>query len=199
MNSLTHKEIILASQSPRRKALLEQMGITLDICPAHIDETIPPGYSPEKAVTYLAAEKARALAQDHPDKWIISADTVVVLGNRILGKPDSKAHAVDMISALSGNDHYVFTGFCVANTDENVHQTQVVKTRVRFKSLSREQIHWYASTEEPYDKAGGYGIQGIGTCLVREIEGSYSNVVGLPMCELMEMLIALNVLQIKDN
>ena len=199
MNSLSQTHIILASQSPRRKELLEQMGLELDIRPAHIDETIPDAFSPEEAVRYLAENKAAALTRECPQAWVISADTIVVLGNQILGKPRSREHAVEMITALAGQDHHVFTGFSVACAASNTVRTQVVDTRVRFKSLTPAQIQWYADTDEPYDKAGGYGIQGIGAFLVREIQGSYSNVVGLPMCELMEMLIALNVLQIKDN
>ncbi len=199
MKSLIQNHIILASQSPRRKELLEQMGIELDIRPADIDETIPQGLTPAQAVEHLAENKALALTCDHPSAWVISADTIVVLDGLILGKPQSRDHAVEMITSLSGRDHYVYTGFCVACGGREVLEARSVSTRVRFKSLSPEQIQWYAATDEPYDKAGGYGIQGIGAFLVREIQGSYSNVVGLPMCELMETLFHLNIIQMKDH
>ena len=196
MNSFKQKHIILASQSPRRKELLEQMGLEITIQPAHIDETIPKGLSPEKAVVHLAEKKAHALAANHPESWIISADTIVVVDNTILGKPRAPTHAVEMITHLSGRDHHVFTGFTVGCGGKKITQSHVVKTRVRFKALSAQEIQWYANTPEPYDKAGGYGIQGIGTFLVKEIQGSYSNVVGLPMCELMQTLLNLNVIAI---
>ena len=175
---------------------MEQMGLEITIQPAHIDETIPPRLSPEKAVALLAEKKALALADAHPESWIISADTIVVVDDIILGKPDSRDHAVEMITLLSGRSHHVFTGFTLSCNAQGMTRSQVVKTRVQFKALSRKEILWYAGTQEPYDKAGGYGIQGIGAFLVNEIQGSYSNVVGLPMCELVQTLLDLNVITI---
>ncbi len=180
--------VILASRSPRRKALLEQAGLSFGVVPSEIDEDGVPVTPPAEYVRFLAEEKARDVARRYPDAWVIGADTVVVIDNTLLGKPASPAEAMDMLGRLSGRDHIVYTGFCVFRGKDDRALTASVKTRVWFKPLSEPEIRWYISTGEPFDKAGGYAIQGRGTILVKRIEGSYTNVVGLPVCELMDVL-----------
>ncbi len=133
----------------------------------------------------------------YPDAWTIGADTIVALDNTILGKPADHQQAVTMLSRLSNTEHSVFTAFTILKPDADDRITRVVNTQVRFKALSTDEINWYADTGEPYDKAGGYGIQGIGAFLVKEISGSYTNVVGLPVCELIEALTSLRVIRFK--
>lgn len=189
MNRLHQEKLVLASQSPRRKELLEQMGLELIVSPAHVDETNGNDLKPQAFVDMLSRVKTRAVMTAYPDAWVIGADTVVVADEQILGKPDSLDEAVQMLKKLSGREHSVFTGFTVGHLKKNYHKTIVVETQVRFKPLSEDEIRWYAETPEPYDKAGGYGIQGMGGFMVESIQGSYSNVVGLPLCEVMETLV----------
>lgn len=193
---LNTDHIILASGSPRRRDLLRDAGLLFDIKAADIDEEAVPfeGDPPAFAET-LSSLKARAVAGEFPRAWVIGADTIVVADNTILGKPRDKADARDMLNRLSGRPHTVFTGYTIVNQAQGVHTSRAVGTRVVFKSLSQEEINWYADTIEPYDKAGGYGIQGIGGFMVREIQGSYSNVVGLPVCEILETMGGLNLIR----
>ncbi len=171
-------------------------GLAFDIIPADIDESaVPFNGSPGAYVEILSTQKAQAVARRHPSAWTIGADTIVVLDNTILGKPMDKAGAMDMLAALSGKTHVVYTGFSIIHPETNITRTQAVETQVTFKPLSNEEIQWYTDTQEPYDKAGGYGIQGIGAFMVKRIQGSYSNVVGLPVCELIETLTQLGVIQ----
>ncbi len=170
--------------------------LSFDIIPADIDESaVPFNKSPEAYVQTLSTQKAQTIAGNHPQAWTIGADTIVVLDNSILGKPADKARAMDMLAALSGNTHSVYTGFSIIHPETNITETRAVETQVTFKTLSNEEIQWYADTKEPYDKAGGYGIQGIGAFMVQSISGSYSNVVGLPVCELIQTLAHLGVIQ----
>ncbi|WDP93050.1 MAG: septum formation protein Maf [Desulfobacter sp.] len=196
MEIINTEKIILASGSPRRKELMQTAGLVFDIIPADIDESsIPFNGDPGAYVQNLSARKAEAIAMNHPNAWTVGADTIVVADNTILGKPRDKNDAVAMLTALSGRNHSVFTGFSVIRPAGDISFTQSVETIVTFKPLSREEILWYAGTQEPYDKAGGYGIQGIGSFMVQEIAGSYSNVVGLPVCELIQTLAQLRVIQ----
>ncbi len=188
MREINHTTLVLASQSPRRKELLRQMGFTLEICPADIDESNGHNLEPDDFVKKLSLDKALAVMPKYPDAWVIGADTVVVAKEAILGKPGSETEAVEMLRALSGTEHSVFTGFSLGHHEKDITRTGAVETRVRFKALSNEEILWYAQTKEPYDKAGAYGIQGMGGFMVESITGSYSNVVGLPLCEVMETL-----------
>jgi septum formation protein len=181
--------IILASQSPRRKQLLEQAGVIFDIVPAHIDETPYLDYLPADAVTASAQAKADLVSNQFPNHWIIAADTIVVINNTILGKPDAKEHAREMLQTLSGKVHVVYTGYTICCLNKNKNYCDIVTTNVRFKQLSSDEIEWYLQTDEPYDKAGAYAIQGIGAFIVQAIDGSYTNVVGLPVCEVMDVLI----------
>ncbi len=196
MEKLNKKEIILASQSPRRKYLLEQAGIKFKVEPANIDENRLPFELPENYVKRLSREKSESIAKKYPYAWIIGADTVVVIENRLLEKPNSKSHAREMLKTLSNKTHTVYTGFTLCCRDEKRHITNVIKTDVLFKKLSDQEIEWYINSDEPFDKAGAYAIQGLGTFLVKSINGSYTNVVGLPVCEVIEGLINENVIEI---
>lgn len=199
MKTINKEKIILASASPRRKELMAQAGIDFKIHVADIDESkVDPGMAPENYVCLLSKIKAQAVAANYPDAWTIGADTIVAVDNTILGKPAGHQQAVTMLSRLSNREHSVFTAFTITRPDADEMVNRVVNTRVRFKKLSNDEINWYAETGEPYDKAGGYGIQGIGAFLVKEISGSYTNVVGLPVCELIEALAALGAISFKE-
>ncbi len=198
-HSTTAPSLILASKSPRRKYLLEQAGLTFTILPSRIDESTLPLSSPETYVKTLAEAKAGDISELHPESWVIGADTIVMIGGAILGKPDSKDDARDMIKRLSGQVHQVFTGFSICCKAKNRSVSQTIRTDVLFKELSDEEIEWYIQTDEPFDKAGAYAIQGLGTFLVKCINGSYTNVVGLPVCEVIEILLKEKVIAIGDN
>ncbi len=199
MKTINKEKIILASGSPRRKELMAQAGIDFKIHVADIDESkVDSGMAPENYVCLLSKIKAQAVAANYPDAWTIGADTIVTVDNTILGKPAGHQQAVTMLSRLSNREHSVFTAFTITRPDADDVVTRVVNTRVRFKELSNDEINWYADTGEPYDKAGGYGIQGIGAFLVKEISGSYTNVVGLPVCELIEALASLGAISFKE-
>ena len=196
MKLIGTQKIILASKSPRRRDLLEQLGLNIKIVPSNIDETLVSIQNPEKYVKKLSLLKANNTALFYPDQWVIGADTIVVVKGQILGKPVSKTDAIAMLNKLNNCEHNVFTGFSIVNLKKKIIITQSTETKVFFKSLSPEEIKWYVSTGEPFDKAGSYAIQGIGAFLVKRISGSYSNVVGLPVCEVIEILMNLNVIKI---
>lgn len=180
-------QIILASQSPRRKELLGQMGISnFIIRPAVGEETAQPGLTPAQLVEALSLQKGLEVAQTAPDDLVIAADTVVAVDGRVLGKPRDRADAVQMLTALSGRTHTVYTGVTLCRGGEVL--TQHEATQVRFRTLTPDEIQAYVDTNEPMDKAGSYGIQGYGALLVEGIEGDYFNVVGLPVCRLGRML-----------
>jgi len=180
--------IILASGSPRRKDYLEQMGLTFTVRTASVDEQPLKGEDPEEFVLRMARVKAAEISCQFPDAWVISGDTIVCLGRRILGKPADRREAARLLLELSGREHSVKTGFCLVHGSRKVMVARSVTTMVRFAQLSRSIVQSYVATGESLDKAGAYGIQGRGACLVQSIEGSYSNVVGLPLYELMEVL-----------
>ncbi|RKH40057.1 Maf family protein [Corallococcus sicarius] len=177
--------LVLASASPRRKDLLAQLGLRFTVAAADIDETPMAGEIARNYVHRLAVEKARAVAARHPDAWVLAADTTVALGSDLLGKPRDAQEARAMLGQLSGQTHEVFTGIAVAG---RAQASQVVRTQVTFRALSREEIAWYADTGEPLDKAGAYAIQGKGGFLVASIEGSPTNVIGLPLGETLALL-----------
>ncbi|OQY58269.1 MAG: septum formation inhibitor Maf [Desulfobacteraceae bacterium 4572_88] len=181
--------LILASQSPRRKYLLEQAGLSFTVIPASFDEDTVPLQSPENYVKIMARAKAGTVSENYPDKWVIGADTVVFIDGTILGKPGSRNEARAMLKRLSGQTHQVFTGYCICCKAKNREFSESIKTDVLFKNLSNEEVEWYIRTKEPFDKAGAYAIQGLGTFLVKHIDGSYTNIVGLPVCEVIEFLI----------
>ena len=179
--------IILASQSPRRRELLTQMGLTYQVRPADIDEHMDRALPPHALVEAISAEKAAAAAANaSPDDLIIAADTVVALDGALLGKPRDEAEAGRMLSALSGRQHQVYTGFTVRRGEQVVTRSE--ETAVTFRPLTEEEIAAYIRTGEPMDKAGAYGIQGLGALLVEGIRGDYFNVMGLPVCALGRVL-----------
>ena len=186
------QKIVLASGSPRRRELMHQMGIDdFEILPARGEENAPEGLTPAQLVEQLALQKAREVAALRPDCAVIGADTVVALGDEVLGKPESEARAKEMLRALSGRHHQVYTGVAVLAGGEKY--THVECTEVEFRALADEEIDAYVATGEPMDKAGAYGIQGRACTLIRGIRGDYYNVVGLPVCALHEMLAELDL------
>ena len=189
--------LILASQSPRRRYLLQQAGIEFSVVPSSFDENSVKPSSPDVYVRQLAESKARDISEQYADSWVIGADTIVYIDGRILGKPGSKVEARDMLDRLSGKTHQVLTGYCICCHRIGRFFSDVVKTEVRFKKLTPGEINWYINSGEPFDKAGAYAIQGIGTFLVRRINGSYTNVVGLPVCEVVEFLINEKIIELK--
>ena len=180
----TTKKLILGSGSPRRAELLRQAGLDFEIIVPQIDEAPLPGEAPAEFVCRTAREKAESLSADGP--VILAADTAVVDGARILGKPADADDAAAMLRSLSGRTHEVMTGVCLRFPDRT--DCFHIETRVTFRELSEEEITAYVATGEPMDKAGAYAIQGGAAKMVRRVEGSYSNVVGLPLCEVIERL-----------
>jgi septum formation protein len=176
--------LVLASQSPRRRELLEQLGLALEVRPAHVDEGVHPGEAPGDYVLRIARDKARAV----PGDVVLAADTAVVLRGEVLGKPRDPSDARRMLSALSGTTHEVLSAVCVRRTSVRIEASAVVTSAVRFARLSPAQIAWYVGTGEPLDKAGAYAIQGAGGAFVLGVEGSVSNVVGLPLAETADLL-----------
>jgi len=186
--------IVLASASPRRVELLQSAGISVSVRPSGIDETLLPGEAPENHASRLARDKARDVARLGSGRFFIGADTIVVSGDEIMGKPRDAADAERMLRTLSGTVHQVITGFSVIDAVSNAEITAAVKTLVYFKDLRDDEIHSYIASGCPFDKAGGYAIQGDAAHMIRKIEGSYTNVVGLPLCEVVEALRKLGAL-----
>jgi septum formation protein len=178
--------LVLASASPRRRELLGQLGLAFEVSAADIDETPHLGEAAPAYVLRLAREKARTVATRNPGAWVLAADTTVVLGEELLGKPRDTSEVREMMTRLSGRTHEVQTGVALAGPSGG--DSLVVRTRVTFRVLSPEEIAWYASTGESLDKAGGYAIQGKGGFLVAGIEGSPTNVIGLPLGETLGLL-----------
>lgn len=195
----TESNLILASKSPRRRYLLKRAGLDFTVIPSDLDESVVPETAPALYVRQLAEAKARDIADRCPDSWVIGADTVVLINGQILGKPSSPADAKTMLRNLSGNTHQVFTGYCILNRSAGREISDTVVTDVTFKQLTAREIDWYIRTGEPFDKAGAYAIQGMGTFLVRKINGSYTNVVGLPVCEIIEILIREGVMGLEET
>ncbi|MEN6622534.1 MAG: Maf family protein [Smithella sp.] len=187
-------DFILASASPRRQELLRSMGLKFKTIPAHVNEDYINGENPRQHVKRLAQDKALAIAYKHPESMVLGADTIVVIDGLILGKPKNKMQARQMLERLSGREHKVFTGFSLAHTASGVTKTRVIQSAVQFKSINYEEMEWYISCDEPYDKAGGYAVQGKGAYFIKSIRGSYTNVIGLPLCEVLEELKKLNII-----
>ena len=190
--------LILASESPRRYELLKQIGLDFKVVPSKVLEEFVQAESPRDHVIRLAEAKAREVANKYPDRWVVAADTIVCINGSILGKPKGREEAAEMLRRLSGQDHRVLTGFSVCRLEKGESDKEVVQTVVRMKPLTLEEIQWYVHTREPFDKAGGYAIQGIGSFMIESIQGSYTNVVGLPLCELVQMLTRLGVITISE-
>lgn len=180
--------IVLASASPRRSELLESAGIAFRVVPADIDEDPLPEEEPIDHVRRLAEGKARAAAALTVGRFFLGADTIVLCEGEIMGKPKDHADAERMLKKLSGVSHDVVTGFAIYDRERNGAVVAAVRTKVYFKHLRDEEIQAYIATGCPFDKAGGYAIQGGAAHMVQKIEGSYTNVVGLPLCEVVEAL-----------
>jgi septum formation protein len=191
--------LILASKSPRRRYLLKQAGVAFTVIPSSFDESAISEASPEVFVRTLAQAKARVVAEQYPLSWVIGADTIVVVDDTILGKPASKAEARSMLTTLSGRVHRVLTGFSLCALAKNRHYAEVVSTDVRFKILTVDEIEWYVHTSEPFDKAGAYAAQGLGAFMIKHIYGSYSNVVGLPVCEVVACLVREDIVEFRPG
>lgn len=197
--------IVLASASPRRKDLLERCGFSVKITPAEIEEVPMEGESPDNYVKRMARAKTLATVErvrqtlypekhvpnsmlDAPVRWVLGADTAVVLEGQIIGKPRDPEDAAAMLEALSGRTHIVMTGFCLYDMYKNKEGLQAVTTEVHMKVLSHGEIEKYVASGEGLDKAGGYAIQGVGAYMIDSINGSYTNVVGLPLAQVVEMM-----------
>lgn len=177
--------LILASQSPRRRELMELFRVPFTACSADIDETMDPALPPEAEVARVSLKKALAVPRGDDDV-VVAADTIVVCAGKTLGKPKSEEDALRMLSLLSGRDHQVMTGLTVLRGSERVTTTEV--TQIHFRPLSEKEIRRYIASGDPMDKAGAYGIQGGAALFVKGLEGDYYNVMGLPVCRLWELL-----------
>jgi len=192
-----NSRIILASSSPRRKELLQSVGIKLEVIAPSSDESLLPNENPKDHALRLASEKAISVSKNlEGDILVIGADTIVVIEDEILGKPANEEDARIILSRISGRAHNVLTAFSIAQPKNEILHSEVVDTRVRVKTLEPEEIEGYIKTGEPMDKAGAYGIQGIGAFMIKGIEGSYTNVVGLPLFEVLEALNKLRALRL---
>jgi septum formation protein len=182
------KQIVLASASPRRRELLEKLGLSFKVEPSNFAENLSTGMEPNALAREISLGKADSVAGKYSDAIIIGADTFIILGNRIMGKPDTADEAREMLQDISGRSHSVITGFTIIDTASGKIVSQSVETKVYIKQLTPEEIDAYIKTGEPLDKAGAYAIQGLGALLVERIEGDYCNVIGLPLFALMKAL-----------
>lgn len=180
-------EVVLASGSPRRKQLLEEMGFAFRVSPTDADETLPQGASPAKAAEELARRKAAVAMERDRDALVITADTLVAVGGHILGKPADRREALEMLCKLRGREHEVVTGLCVAW--QGVLVSAAERTLVRFDAMTDREMEEYVDTGEPFDKAGAYGIQGKAGVFINGIDGCYFNVMGLPKAALRKLLV----------
>ena len=193
--------LVLASASPRRKELLASLGIDFQIVPSQAEETLLPDESPRQHVMRLSREKALEVAhrKEVPGRWFLGSDTVVLRDETVLGKPADAAEASVMLRSLSGRSHQVLSGYAIYDRNSGEMESEAVTTRVHFKELTDQEIAGYIATGEPFGKAGSYAIQGIGAFMIPAIEGSYSNVVGLPLCEVIATLERLGALRLFAN
>lgn len=187
-------ELILASASPRRQQFLRELGIDFSIEVAEIDESCNSGEKPERVVTRLAYEKAACIASQFPNVYVLAADTVVVIDDEILGKPKNSKDAEAMLKRLSGRWHEVWSAFSIQKSSDSLYVQQAVRTRVLFRGISDDLCRAYVLTGEPLDKAGSYGLQGRGGFLVEEIKGSYSNVIGLPLAQVIDIMLQYGII-----
>ena len=180
--------LILASASPRREELLRLLGLDFQVIPSRTDETFFINEKPAEHVLRLAENKAHTVAQTHPHAWVLGADTIVVIDGEVLGKPADASAAGRMLEKLSGRTHEVFTGFALMRLAGQVAIKEGVRAAVTFRNISADEKLWYIKSPEPYDKAGAYAVQGLGAFFIKEIQGSYTNVMGLPLCEVVDVL-----------
>ena len=188
MKHLNKYPIILASGSPRRKQLLEQIDLEFEVVPSQIYEDFSLNLSPTDFVEYYAQEKAKDVANSYPDKWVIGADTIVVFESHILGKPKNEKDSFQMLKRLSGNTHQVITGVSIQNIKQDISDSFHERTNVTFNTLSDNIINYYIETYKPFDKAGSYGIQDWFAVFVKHIDGCFYNVMGLPLANLWEYI-----------
>jgi len=184
----TSGRFILASASPRRIELLSLLGLRFEIMPSNVEEKFMKGEAPRAHVLRLSEEKARIAYTLHPEAWVIGADTIVIINGDVLGKPRKPDEAKEMLGKLSGQIHTVFTGFTIARKSAGIVIRDAVESSVRFREIPEDEMAWYIRSQEPYDKAGGYAVQGMGAFFIKEIHGSYTNVMGLPLCEVVDVL-----------
>ncbi len=182
------KTIILASASPRRKEILEKTGLKFKVYESDYEENMEIGLKPHELAICHSIGKAMAIARKYKNALIISADTIVVLKNRVFGKPRDKENAREMLKALSGKAHTVITGYTIMNAETGKKLSRAVESKVLFKRLNEDEIEAYIKSGEPLDKAGAYGVQGLGAVIVKRIEGDFFNVMGLPLNSVVESL-----------
>jgi len=187
--------LVLASASPRRRRLLALAGLDFEVVPAEVDESPRPDEGPADQVRRLAQAKAGQIGQSRPADWILAADTLVVLGNLVLGKPGDRTEAAEMLARLSGKTHEVLTGYCLFNKALDRGHIDFCRSEVEFRNLTGRDIEKYLDSGEPLGKAGAYAIQGRGAGLVKRVSGSYTNVVGLPLAEIIELLRLYHVIE----
>jgi len=181
-------KFILASASPRRRELLAAARFDFEVIPSSVPEVHQPGESPEEYVARLSRDKAAVVAAQYLDRWVIAADTTVLLGDELLEKPADAADAKRMLAAIAGKTHMVYTGVTLQNAAAGFHETRVAESEVRILPLTEREIDWYVATGEPFDKAGAYAVQGIAAMFIDSVHGSFTNVVGLPLALLYQML-----------
>jgi len=182
------KTIILASASPRRRELLEGIGLKFRVEPSNYAEARKAHLRPDELARSISLEKAKIVASHHQNALVIAADTFIVFEGKILGKPDTETEARRMLETISGKSHSVITGFTIIDTENNKALSRSVETKVYMKKMTPGEIDDYVKSKEPLDKAGGYAIQGLGSVIVEKIEGDYFNVIGLPLNALAESL-----------
>ncbi len=182
------KTIILASASPRRKELLEKIGLKFEVEPSNYEENMRSELEPHELAKKVSLEKAKAVASKHKNAIVIAADTFIVFQGRMLGKPKTEVEAKEMLKTINGKSHSVITGFTIIDTEKNKALSRAVETKVYIRELTLKEIDAYVKSKEPLDKAGAYAIQGLGSVIVEKIEGDYFNVIGLPLSALTESL-----------
>jgi septum formation protein len=182
------KTIILASASPRRKELLEKIGLRFEVEPSNYEEDMPSALEPHEFAQKISLEKAKVVASKHKNAIVIAADTFIIFGSQILGKPHTEKEARKMLETISGKSHSVITGFSIIDTGTSKTLSKSVETKIYIRKLTLAEIDAYVKSKEPLDKAGAYAIQGLGAIFVEKIEGDYSNVIGLPLSALTEAL-----------
>lgn len=191
------RSLVLASASPRRSELLRRVGLEFLVRPVEVDESLISGEGAQRSAGRLALAKARAAEAPESGAAVLTADTLVALGDTVLGKPRDAADARSMLGQLSGQEHQVVTGFTLRLDDE--FYSAMAQSKVRFRTLTNAEINAYVAGGEPMGKAGAYAIQGMGAALVEEVSGSYTNVVGLPLAAVIKLLLARGVIQPKES
>jgi septum formation protein len=194
--------LVLASASPRRRELLGMVGISFEIIPSRIEETELNGADPALTARSYARKKAEAVARqegDRADHWFLGVDTIVILDRRVMGKPADRDQAREFLSTLSGRRHQVITAYCLLRPSGRELLEKTISSQVKIRAMAPAEIEAYLDTDEPYDKAGAYAAQGVGASLVEAIEGSYTNVVGLPLAELTMDLLRLGIIEPKTG